>query len=1136
MTAAGGPGAAGGGPLADALRVLSACGHDLDADQVLDVLWLARRLPAGEAAPLHQDEPAAAPPPEPPDSGPDPGGPRQPVPEADDPDLPDLTTPALYAAARQGAATPGARPPQPGPQPHRAMPLRVPEDKALADELELGRALRPLRRRRDSRHRTEIDEERTAAGLAETRLADVVQRPVRERWLNLVLLVDDGLSMLLWHRLGTELRALLERLGAFATIRVLGLDTRAPHQPRLHARPFHPASAELPLSIVNDPSGRTLLLVVSDGMGAAWRAGAMHELLAARAARGPVAVLHTLPRDMWAASGISAESWRATTRHIGGANASWEIADPVLPRGLADFDGVPVPVLEPTAGSLRDWARLLASPGTTVELPLLSGPARFGAVAPSRDLGSVQHFRDAATPEAYRLAAHLAAVSPLSVPVMRLVQTAVPWKAGTSDLAEVFLGGLVRPHPAPVPGPLPAKHRIFDFSDEAKAVLLDAVPQDELLHTSRRIGRRLGELAGNSPDFPAWLAHPDGTAELPGSHHPFTSVERRLLSRFGVSFGGPASTSGPVREPAGPDADHWEPLTEEDPRQLGDYELRGRRRGRRTIVYRGAGPAGEAAVLRIARPDLPAANNRLIEVEAEVLRRLQGVCAPTLLAGGLRDSPRWLAMTPIAEVGTPDAQPPRLGDIYAQAVLGGSAPFDILRGLLVACYLANALSVCHVNGIVLADLDADSVFVLRRAVVLGDLSDCAIDGEYLGPGPVPTREDNMRSLGELLQLISSKAGLELPGLPDGMHLWQGGAWDQLRGLVRRCLDEDPARRPAASELAELLARYVARVRLQRSGEPVPLSTGHRPAARVPLDPPRGGGEPRPAGSGLRLPRFGSARRETLARLERLRRPLTYSRRLTLAGAYHYSGRATATMVLGSLLASVRAEPVLALDGAASEGSLDAFLTGRNEAVVRDLVALDPNPSYAEIRALTTRLPSGLEVMAHRGGHFSQNPAHAQEYARVMAQTAPHYSCVLTDWSRLRLDRSARVVLDHTDRLVLCCGTADWFLDAAVRTLEDVREAGHERVAREAVVVAAEVGGSSGRRLPASFAGRLGVDPGQVVHVPFDAALQSPGWELDWLRTATVNAYIRLAELVLGPEDPGAGGPDGEPGPGSPPAA
>ncbi|MBK3581861.1 hypothetical protein JHN63_50605, partial [Streptomyces sp. MBT65] len=50
----------------EALRVLAACGHDLDADQILDVLWLARRLPVGEDAPL-RPEPSAdrhpAPPP-----------------------------------------------------------------------------------------------------------------------------------------------------------------------------------------------------------------------------------------------------------------------------------------------------------------------------------------------------------------------------------------------------------------------------------------------------------------------------------------------------------------------------------------------------------------------------------------------------------------------------------------------------------------------------------------------------------------------------------------------------------------------------------------------------------------------------------------------------------------------------------------------------------------------------------------------------------------------------------------------------------------------------------------------------------------------------------------------------------------
>ncbi|MFF2009280.1 SAV_2336 N-terminal domain-related protein [Streptomyces sp. NPDC058195] len=1108
-----------GARLAEALRVLSACGHELDADQLLDVLWLARSLPAGPGAPLHREraeEPS-------PVTGPDADGQEAPVPrppaESDDSGLPDLTAPSLYAAARQPAAPEPARA-RPGRDSRKAMPVRIPKEKALADELALGRALRPLRRRRDSRHLMEIDEELTAAEFAQTGLADVVQRPVRERWLSLVLLVDDGLSMLLWHRLGAELRALLERLGAFRVTRVLGLDTGGV-RPRLHARPFRPDGPGLPLSTVNDASGRTLLLVVSDGMGAAWRSGAMHALLTRRAARGPVAVLHTLPPEMWESSGISAERWQATTRRIGGANASWQIADPVLPPGIARFEGVPVPVLAPEPASLRDWARLLASPGTTVELPLLVRPDQYGAPdVPSRDSGSAQHFRDAATPEAYRLAAHLAAVAPLSVPVMRLVRSAVPWQASTSHLAEVFLGGLIRPRPAPVPGPLPAKHRIFDFSEETKTVLLDAVPPAELLRTSRRIGHRLDELAGHSPDFPAWLSHPDGPAELLDSQQPFTHVERRLLTRFGVSFGDSPTGLGLGRdtEPEAPEeADGWGPLRPEDPRRIGPYTLRGRRRGHRTVVYRGFDAQGGEAALRMTHPGVPPVHQWLVEVEAEALARLQGRYAPALLGTGELDSVPWLAMATVADTDAPQAQPPRLEDILNRALTDGVAPFDTLRGLLVSFYLANALALCHVNGLVPAEFGADSVFVLRRSVVLGNLSDCAVDGEYRGQGPVPTREDNMRSLGELLQLISSKAGWDLPGMPEGMHQWQGDTWAELRLLVLRCLDPDPARRPMAGEVGEVLGKYIARARAQQReragapGRPVPV----RRAAPVPLAPQPQPGAPEGGGKGPRLARFGATRKRALEQLARLQAPMTYGRRLALMGAYYYGGRATTTMVLGQLLASVRDEPVLALDAAASAGDLSSFLPSGSRPVLRDLAALPPSAPYEEVRACTARLASGLELVAHPRGHVSPSPTHDHDYVRALELIAPYYSFVLSDWAPLRLSGAADVVLDHTDELIVCCSTTDVSVEAAARLLVELRESGRAETADRAVVVVTDIDGRKGR-MPAGLADRLGTAPDQVVRVPFDPVLRSPGWDLGRLKPATTEALLDLAERMMPP--------------------
>ncbi|MEU3601632.1 SAV_2336 N-terminal domain-related protein [Streptomyces sp. NPDC006798] len=661
-----------GARIGELLAVLRGAGRKLDAEQALDVLWLARLLPAGgDGAPMAvRAEPSPSAPAVP--ERPGLGDVKDPAATPEDRLPPGFTPPALYASARQrpvprAPAEPEPRPAEPRPRP--ALPVLVPESKALTDQLELGRALRPLRRRRASRDRLEIDVERTVSMLAETRVPDVVQRPVRERWLRLALLVDDGLSMLLWHRLGAELRGLLVRLGAFASLRVHGLDTRARGGPRLRARPFREDSTELPLTGVNDPSGRTLVLVVSDGMGPAWRTGDMHRLLRSWATRGPVAVVHTLPTEMWDASGIHADRWRVTTRATGGANTSWEIADPILPRDLADFDGVPVPVLESTPQSLAQWSRLLVSPGTTVDLSLLARPSRRAPVASAVSLGSAQHFRDAATPEAYRLAAHLAAVAPLSVPVMRLVQEAVPWRAETAHLAEVFLGGLIRPHPAPVPAgePLPAKHRIFDFTEESKTALLDAVPQAELLLTGRRIGHQLERLAGRSPDFPAWLAHPSGIADLPAGRRPFTHVERRLLSRFGVPLdpsarrlAPPSSRPGDGTGTEGPNAGGgWRPLRPDDPERLGPYRLSGRRRGRRTVVYRGETRTGRKAVLRVPRPDLPAATARLIDAEAEALTRLDGRYAPVLLDRGTEDSTPWLAMTPTRRTTTTPPPGPR---------------------------------------------------------------------------------------------------------------------------------------------------------------------------------------------------------------------------------------------------------------------------------------------------------------------------------------------------------------------------------------------------------------------------------------------------------------------------------------------
>ncbi|KDN87852.1 SAV_2336 N-terminal domain-related protein [Kitasatospora cheerisanensis] len=333
--------------------------------------------------------------------------------------------------------------------------LRVPEPKELPQERLLARSLRPLRQHRPSSHHRFIDERASAEAIAESRQPIVVLRPARERWLRCLLVVDDGVSMLLWRRLVAELSDLLQHTGAFRQIQHLGLRSRGPDPIALRPRPFTDAPATVPTKAVVDPTGQTLIVVVSDGAGLAWRDGRMREVLADWGRSGPLAVVHTLPRRLWAGTGLAARHLSVRTDRRGAANHTWSVRDPLLPWFTGQAAENPVPVLELTPAALADWARLLAAGGTEAELPLWQPPTLARpADAPSTPrpaARTLERFVAGVSPTAHRLAAHLAALAPVSVPVMRLVQSALDptGRSGSVPLAEVFLGGLLRPVPPP---------------------------------------------------------------------------------------------------------------------------------------------------------------------------------------------------------------------------------------------------------------------------------------------------------------------------------------------------------------------------------------------------------------------------------------------------------------------------------------------------------------------------------------------------------------------------------------------------------------------------------------------------------------------------------------------------------------
>ncbi|WP_437069133.1 SAV_2336 N-terminal domain-related protein [Streptomyces sp. enrichment culture] len=515
--------------LADVLAEASGSGVRPSPRELAELLWLAGRMPDGEAR-----DPQQAP------------G----APDAKDTDAPGRTRDAVGTATpdevpRQRPEAPAGTPPPPpraplhlpapapspsasDPAPHAAAPrhasLRAPVPPMLRHPLGLQRALRPLKRGADAPTGHELDERATAERIA--RLGATPQgwlpvlRPARERWLRLHLVHDTGPTMPVWRPLVAELHTALAQSGVFRTVTLhrAGPDGTV----RGHA-------ARGPAD------GRTVTLLVSDCMGPQWRKGpaadGWYDTLRHWARRMPVALVQPLPEHLWRDTALPTTAGRLSSPYPAAPTAALTFTPYDEERdGEA---GIPLPVLEPEPAWLANWASLIASPGGTAHPAAV---ARLGAAPPAPDgLTDLTHlspeelvlrFRAKASPEAFRLAGHVALGRP-HLPVMRLVQAALEPDPRPQHLAELILSGLLTAVVGP-PGS-------YAFRPGVQELLLRAVPRTDRLRTTdllERVGALIDSRAGRARgEFTASTPAAGGT-RTPADGEAFATVSEESVRRL----------------------------------------------------------------------------------------------------------------------------------------------------------------------------------------------------------------------------------------------------------------------------------------------------------------------------------------------------------------------------------------------------------------------------------------------------------------------------------------------------------------------------------------------------------------------------------------------------------------------------
>jgi esterase/lipase superfamily enzyme/FixJ family two-component response regulator len=542
--------------LAAFIGALEAAGVDLDAETVLDTLWLAsldRRLSLHHAplpAPpqdLRIDAPATDPAPAPPpnawagdDNAPPAGTPTAPPP-APSPSPPPATAPGQTPVYPRGSPSAGDRT-------VKASPFAVPIGRALPGRLPLMRSLRPLNQRWPSARHLDLDEERTVEATAQLRVVlpgaiSPVFRPGRERWYDAELVLEDDAAIELWADTLREFAQMLRETGAFRLVRSWRL--RMPPRGQLRGRAWleNATGARVPSVHLAGSGVRRLVLFATHGSSSRWRDGSYAGVLTPWARDGSVLLLQLMPRERWAQTRLGEPQALVHTTRAGASAGQLKVEPLWWLLGPEQEDGgealLPLPSVPLQAAALNEWARMQMSRGRHCLAYLLDPTPRTVAAEPAPPLASEQDFERAVaqlrrvSPQGFRLAVALC-TSVFTIPVARLVQAARLGPGGDlAPLAEVLQSGLVSTRRDEAqPASLFTSTQYYEFRPEAKRILLRSLRNadaQQLAHDLReQVSHHIRQISGSQIKSTQLVPDENGRYDLPEWAQPFAQVASSL--------------------------------------------------------------------------------------------------------------------------------------------------------------------------------------------------------------------------------------------------------------------------------------------------------------------------------------------------------------------------------------------------------------------------------------------------------------------------------------------------------------------------------------------------------------------------------------------------------------------------------
>ncbi|MFI1096249.1 serine/threonine-protein kinase [Streptomyces sp. NPDC020917] len=284
------------------------------------------------------------------------------------------------------------------------------------------------------------------------------------------------------------------------------------------------------------------------------------------------------------------------------------------------------------------------------------------------------------------------------------------------------------------------------------------------------------------------------------------------------------------------DSTVFQPLAADDPEAVGSYRLAARLgAGGMGKVYLSYTPAGRPVAVKVIRPELaedPDFRRRFAQ-EVQSAQRVQGLYTAPVIDSDANGSPPWLA--------TAYVQGPTLSSAVVQH---GALPVETV--LLLVAGIAEALQAVHAAGLVHRDLKPSNVllaadgprvidFGIARAADATALTDSGVTvgtPAFMAPEQAAMREITPATDVFALGQVAAYAALGAPAYGEGPShavLYRivheepelSALPEQLRALVARCLEKDPARRPSTAEVVTLCQAASEGTQLRRPDQWLP---------------------------------------------------------------------------------------------------------------------------------------------------------------------------------------------------------------------------------------------------------------------------------------------------------------------------